>query len=110
MFFWLVVGLEGGRGRGCVQANGAEDDDEHVDGEKVCYAEGEAEDHGQDAQPMCGLAGVFKGETRRRGASARCGRPVHLAPGDVPVVVVLLDEGGWCSPLTIDACAEEATC
>ncbi len=37
--------------------------------------------------------GVFKGETRRRGASARCGRPVHLAPRDVPVVVVLLDRG-----------------
>lgn len=53
MFFgqWWVIWREG-KGDG-VQAYGAEDDDEHVDGEEVCYAEGEAEDHGQDAQPVC---------------------------------------------------------
>jgi hypothetical protein len=35
-----------GVGWGNVQAEGAEDDDQDADGEEVCDAEGEAEDHG----------------------------------------------------------------
>lgn len=45
----------GGKGRGeDVQANDAKDDGDDVEAEDIGYAEGEAEDHGQDAEPGVG--------------------------------------------------------